>query len=260
MLRSVVGKAMWLGRTASAVFGLALVLALVFGVAAVALGATGGNFLLGKVNTAGATSKLTSSVAGATLQLLNNGTGTALNLVVPSGKAPMTVNSSKKVANLNADELDGKDSTRLVEARADIDGSSSAGFRGILEHSEGAPHRGSTATVVAHAPEGPPVDVSLSCPPEGQTGPGTLQIKNNTPDFGDSQRVWVDDGSANPSFDNLGQNQSITKSVSPSGDHFTIQVKSVFNTNRMATMELFTESFGPSICGAEGHVTYTFAP
>jgi hypothetical protein len=33
MLRSAASKAMWLGRTAAAVFGLALVLALVFGVA-----------------------------------------------------------------------------------------------------------------------------------------------------------------------------------------------------------------------------------
>jgi hypothetical protein len=69
----------------------------------------------------------------------------------------------------------------------------------------------------------------------------------------------VDDGSTSPSFDTLGQNQGITKSVSPSGDHFTIQVASVFNTNRMATMELFTEQFGPSVCVAHAHVIYTFA-
>jgi hypothetical protein len=49
------------------------------------------------------------------------------------------------------------------------------------------------------------------------------------PDFGDSRRVWVDNGSANPSLDTLRQNQSIEESVSPSGDHFTIQVASVFN-------------------------------
>ena len=88
---------------------------------------------------------------------------------------------------------------------------------------------------------------------------GTLRIINNTTEFGDSQRVWVDDGSANPSFNTLGQNQSIDKTVSFSGDHFTIQVASVFNTNRMATMELFTEQFGPSVCEADAHVIYTFA-
>jgi hypothetical protein len=112
-------------------------------------------------------------------------------------------------------------------------------------------------TVVAHAAEGPPVEVRLSCP--SQTSAGTIEIKNNTTDSSDSQRVWVDDGSANPSFDTLGQNQSITKSVSPSVDHFTIQVTNVFTTNRMATIDLFTEQFGPSVCQADAHVIYTYA-
>ena len=70
--------------------------------------------------------------------------------------------------------------------------------------------------------------------------------------------MWVDDGSANPSFNTLGQNQFIEKSVSPNGDHLTVQVASVFNANRMATIELFTEKFGPSVCGADAHVIYTF--
>jgi hypothetical protein len=90
------------------------------------VGRYGGNFILGKANTAGAATKLTSSVAGATLQLVNNGTGTALNLSVPSGKAPMTVNSSKKVANLNADKLDGHEAPMwaVVNANGSIPSSS----------------------------------------------------------------------------------------------------------------------------------------
>jgi hypothetical protein len=130
-----------------------------------------------------------------------------------------------KATNLNADKLDGLDSTRLVEARGDINGNS-ANFTGILEHSEGASFLNTGFhTVVAHATKGPPVNVLLSCP--SQTGSGTIRIVNNTADFGDSQRVWVDDGSANHSFNTLGQNQSVDKSVSPNGDHFTIQVASV---------------------------------
>ena len=100
------------------------------------------------------------------------------------------------------------------------------------------------------------MDVLLSCPT--QTGAGTLRIVNNTSSFGDSQRVWVDDGSSNPSFTTLGQNQFVDKTVLPNGDHFTIQVANVFNANRMATIELFTEQFGPSVCGAKAHVIYTF--
>jgi hypothetical protein len=41
MLRTAASKIAWVGRTASMVIGLALVMALVFGVATMALGATG---------------------------------------------------------------------------------------------------------------------------------------------------------------------------------------------------------------------------
>lgn len=112
MLRTAAKKVAWVGRTASMVFGLALVMALLFGVATMAVGATGGNFLLGKANSAGATTRLTSAVAGPALNLVNNGTAaaaTALNITVPSGNPPMTVNSSTKVTNLNSDQLDGKE-------------------------------------------------------------------------------------------------------------------------------------------------------
>ena len=228
------------------VFGLALVLALMVGVATAAFGANGDFFKVGRSNVASAVSTLTRS-----------GAGPALSLKVDSG-APLAVNSTSRVVNLNADRLDGLDSARLVETRGDVNGNG-ANFRGILEHSEGAAFLNTGfRTVVAHAPEGPPVDVLLSCPT--QTGAGTLRIVNDAAQFGDSQRVWVDDGSVNPSFNTLGQGDSITKSVSPNGDHFTIQVANVFNSNRMATIELFTEQFGPSVCVAKAHVIYTFAP
>jgi hypothetical protein len=260
MIRSALGKVLWMARATSTIVGLAIMLALVLGVASAGIGATGGNFILGNANSAGAGSKLTASIAGPALQLVNQSTASgasALGLTVASGKPPLKVNAAAgKATNLNADRLDGLDSARLVEARGDVNGNS-ANFRGALEHSEGSSFLNTGFhTVVAHAPEGPPVDVRLSCPT--QTGTGTLEIRNNTPNFGDSQRVWVDDGSANPSFNTLGQNQTITKSVSSNGDHFTIQVASVFNANRMATIELFTEQFGPSVCVAKAHVIYTF--
>ncbi len=44
------------------------------------------------------------------LKITNSGAGTALNLQVPSNKAPMFVNSSTEVTNLNSDKLDGKTS------------------------------------------------------------------------------------------------------------------------------------------------------
>jgi hypothetical protein len=101
-------KAAWVGRTASTVFGLALVLALIFGVATTALGTDGNPFLLGKKN-----------IASAVSTLVNEGPGPALHLVVQAGQPPLKVNSSAKVIGLNADEVDGKDHRRLVLAGRD---------------------------------------------------------------------------------------------------------------------------------------------
>ncbi len=114
-------KVAWVGRTASMVFGLALVLALLFGVATTALAGTGvgARFQLGQTNTVNVISKLVGSVAGPSLQIDNNSTNasaTALDLQVEPGRAPMTVNSAAKVANLNADKLDNLDSSSFVRS------------------------------------------------------------------------------------------------------------------------------------------------
>src|SRR5919202_5926617 len=115
MLRRMASKVAWVGRTASMVFGLALVLALIFGVATAALSATGANFILGKPNDATTVSKLTASIAGPALTLVNQSTdtaATALNINVDSGNAPLRVNAAAGTAtNLSADELDGKNSS-----------------------------------------------------------------------------------------------------------------------------------------------------
>lgn len=102
MLRSTLGKVMWVGRTAAAVFGLALVLALIFGAATAAFGADTDPFRLGRQNLAESVSRL-----------IKSGAGPALELQVDSGP-PLKVNSSAKVANLNVDKLDGKSSTAFV--------------------------------------------------------------------------------------------------------------------------------------------------
>lgn len=73
--------------------------------------------VLGAVNSAGATTTLKSGVNGNVLQITNtNSTGgtsaRGLGITVPAGRAPLTVNSSAgKATNLNADKLDGIDST-----------------------------------------------------------------------------------------------------------------------------------------------------
>jgi hypothetical protein len=114
------------GRATVFVAGLAVVLALVLGVATTALAGTGvgATFNLGKVNSVGALSTLVGTTASSMLKVDNNGAGTALDLQVgpsttpPADKAaaPMTVDSQAKVANLNADELDGKDASAFANA------------------------------------------------------------------------------------------------------------------------------------------------
>src|SRR5918993_3558417 len=118
MVRSVAKKVLWVGRATVFVMGLALMLALVFGMASTALGANGGNFILGSLNnTATAITKLTGTVGGGpALQVSNPSTNTgstALDLQVATGKAPMKVNSTTKVANLNSDQVDGKSANAL---------------------------------------------------------------------------------------------------------------------------------------------------
>lgn len=58
MIGSALRKLLWMARATSTLVGLAIMLALIIGVASAALGATGGNFILGKANSAGAVSKL----------------------------------------------------------------------------------------------------------------------------------------------------------------------------------------------------------
>ena len=89
-------------------------LALFVALGGTAYAATGGTFILGQANTATSQTSLTSNNAGKALQVTQQNTGTAataLGLNVPAGRTPFTVNSGTKVANLNADRLDGVDST-----------------------------------------------------------------------------------------------------------------------------------------------------
>ena len=93
--------------------------ALVF-VATTALAGTGvgGIFNLGDANKVNAQSSLKGSTGKKNLQITNTGSGSALGLKVGPGHPPMTVNSSVKVANLNADKLDGLTSSSLQRAYA----------------------------------------------------------------------------------------------------------------------------------------------
>ena len=99
--------------------GLAVILALVVGLASAAFGANGDALRLGQGNVA---TKLTSlggtlGVNGAMLKVANKNTGaddTALRLEVDPTEPPMSVNSTTRVPGLNADQLDGQDASQFM--------------------------------------------------------------------------------------------------------------------------------------------------
>jgi hypothetical protein len=118
MVRSAAKKVMWVGRATVFLVGLAVILALVFGVASRALAGSGVNgvFNLGVTNAVDAITTLVGSVAGPSVRIDNNSTNsaaTALDLRVEPGKTPMKVNSGTKVTNLNADRIDSKSAEQL---------------------------------------------------------------------------------------------------------------------------------------------------
>jgi hypothetical protein len=119
MLRRAASKAMWVGRTTVFLIGLAVILALIFGMVSRATAHSGstGLFHLNHNNPASALSTLTGTLAGAVLKVDNNGAGPALSLEVGSGQAPLTVNASAgKATNLNADRLDDREASSFADA------------------------------------------------------------------------------------------------------------------------------------------------
>jgi hypothetical protein len=89
----------------------------------VGVAATGDPFILGNPNSASSTTSLSAPVAGKALQVSNTSTSagaTALGLTTAPGHAPFTVNTSTKVANLNADTLDGIDSTGFLRNKVPL--------------------------------------------------------------------------------------------------------------------------------------------
>jgi hypothetical protein len=90
----------------------ALVAMLLVTVDAASYAATGSPMVLGRLNSAGAQTTLSST-----------GTGPALRLVTAStASSPFSTNATGRVANLNADKVDGYDATALVAAaRSSVD-------------------------------------------------------------------------------------------------------------------------------------------
>jgi hypothetical protein len=118
MTKINLSKALQAVRRTAFLLGLAMMLALMLGVATTALAAVPGDpFRLGRVNTINALTSLVGSVNNAMLKVDNNSTSTgatALNLQVEPNQAPLSVNSTAgKATNLDVDRLDGKSADEL---------------------------------------------------------------------------------------------------------------------------------------------------
>ena len=90
---------------------------------------------LGMSNTSNVTTTLTGATTGAELSVRNTKDHPALALTVPAGVPPLRVNSNGNVANLNADLLDGFDSTNFARGK----GVKTLATRRVVPNTAGSP-------------------------------------------------------------------------------------------------------------------------
>jgi hypothetical protein len=144
--------------------------------AAIAGTGVGGVFNLGKTNAVNASTVLTGVATGTQLQVSNSSThagATAIGITVADGKPPLVVNSKTKVKNLNADQLDGLDSSELGQVRA-------------ISHT--LPHSGFVTETIARSN----VEIDYAC----RAATTFFQVKNAGPAAATIDWMYSDGGSA----------------------------------------------------------------
>jgi hypothetical protein len=157
-----------------------------------------------------------STSAGAPLALTNNSTATgatALKLTVKPGKAPLAVNSGTKVTNLNADRVDGIDTTGLIQGKGRTYNLAVAITRPT----------GNTYFEYVPAPAVAPgfINVSLLCPSTTQNRDPVLGLYNLA---GSSENLFLqNDVDTNADFIDL-STASIVIPIDPAGDLTTATV------------------------------------
>lgn len=174
-----------------------------------------------------------SSSASPTAKFVNNSTGSAASFTVQPGKAPFTTNSTVKVKNLNADTVDGLDSTAFLPASgkaadADkLDGLDSSAFaQGHATMSAAAFSVNAGSTQVISTGSGPNPDIGLqvavACPASPTTQNLGVGFINST---GTAQNTFIESSSA---FDGylLLPNGSSSASIptNHAGETYTVQM------------------------------------
>lgn len=203
------------------------------------MAATGGTFILGKSNTADATSYLSAPVSGkAALDLanLNTATGsTALRLHVASGHAPLYVNSNRRVPSLNSDLLDGLDSTDFLPATA------SAGFvkgpGAVYQNAVDLPVGSGWSNLILDT-SNPKIGLQYYCPSDLASN-GTVAVLNRTYlETSETVNLFADTGSADPGYTSLASGNAHTEVAAPNGDHLTFQVQA--SGPKVLTFEVYS--------------------
>lgn len=151
-----------------------------------------------------------------TASIANAGTGPALQLQVGAGRAPIMVNADAgKAINLNADKLDGQDSSAFFSGG------------GYIKSGAVALTNNSISNVLQTAQ----LTVSYHCP-DNLAADGMFEFQNG----GETVNYFSDNGGTNPVFGSLGPWASWFQSAAPSGEHITFQVQGSF----IATVEAFS--------------------
>jgi hypothetical protein len=183
-------------------------LALLIALGGAGYSATGGNFILGQKNTASKQTQLVAPLASAAFHVINASTAanaTGITIATAATRPPLKVTSAVKVDNLNADRLDGIDSTGFVQGIAD-------------------------GQAIAMAPNtidflGPATGGLLrlryTCP-FGLGGNGILRIINASTGLAN---IFVDSGLNNPDYFQLGSGGFIDYPAAPGGESFFIQAQ-----------------------------------
>jgi hypothetical protein len=177
--------------------------------AAVAGTGIGGVFNLGKVNMVDRGSTLSGS-APKLLIVKNTGTGPAavgIAITVPAGKPPLQVNSTARVANLNADLLDGESASDFVNGK------------GVLQQQQvNVPFN--TGTPAELLVSGGFFLVSYDCPVGGNDS-GTFHLQNLSSALMD---MFIEQDGSNLQYTVIAGGSTFDRPASHFGDRIHYQV------------------------------------
>jgi hypothetical protein len=190
------------------------VLLLISGSVVLAGSGVGGVFNLGVTNTVNKVTVLKGSASTTLLRVTNDGSGPALNLQVKNpGTAPIVLDaeSTGKVVYLNADMLDGKNSTQFI-----------GGNGSVTQYAIALSPGGISPVIWGPTNDAPEWSIGYVCPSNLATN-GTYRILANYPG---PLNLFIDQGLSDPEYVVLPNNVEITRPANKSGEWVHMQMQS----------------------------------